>query len=101
SLARAVDPVARASRALEVRGRGTEIPARHNVQRIEKRPHGYDVYTDLGQEISCDVVMYATGRAPNTKGLGLAEIGVEMTKHGAIKVDERQRRSAQSIYAVG
>jgi glutathione reductase (NADPH) len=71
------------------------------VQRIEKHSHGYDVYTDIGQEISCDVVMYATGRKPNTKGLGLAEIGVEMTKNGAIKVDEWQRSSVKSIYAVG
>src|SRR5579862_7808708 len=69
--------------AQEMRGRGVQIHARQNVQRIEKRPHGYDVYTDMGQEISCDVVMYATGRAPNTRGLGLAEIGVEMTENGA------------------
>jgi glutathione reductase (NADPH) len=95
------DDDVRVNLALEMRGRGIQIHARHNVQRIEKRPHGYDVYTDLGQEISCDVVMYATGRAPNTKGLGLAEIGVEMTKNGAIKVDEWQRSSVKSIYAVG
>jgi glutathione reductase (NADPH) len=45
--------------------------------------------------------MYATGRAPNTKGLGLAEIGVEMKENGAIKVDEWQRTSVKNIYAVG
>jgi glutathione reductase (NADPH) len=45
--------------------------------------------------------MYATGRAPNTKGLGLAEIGVEMEPNGAIKVDEWQRTSVKNIYAVG
>jgi glutathione reductase (NADPH) len=87
--------------AQEMRGRGVEIHNRQNVQRIEKRLGGYDVYTDMGQEISCDVVMYATGRAPNTKGMGLAEIGVEMTENGAIKVDEWQRTSVKNIYAVG
>ncbi|HVH81472.1 MAG TPA: glutathione-disulfide reductase, partial [Stellaceae bacterium] len=87
--------------AQEMRGRGVQIHARQNVQRIEKRPHGYDVYTDMGQEISCDVVMYATGRAPNTKNMGLAEIGVAMDKNGAVKVDEWQRTSVPSIYAVG
>ena len=45
--------------------------------------------------------MYATGRAPNTKGIGLAEVGIEMQANGAIKVDEWQRTSVKSIYAVG
>jgi glutathione reductase (NADPH) len=91
----------RVNLAQEMRGRGVEIHNCANVQRIEKHQNGYDVYTDIGQEISCDVVMYATGRAPNTKGLGLAEIGVEMEKNGAIKVDEWQRASVKNIYAVG
>jgi glutathione reductase (NADPH) len=84
-----------------MRGRGVEIHNCQNVQRIEKRPGGYDVYTDIGEEISCDIVMYATGRMPNTKGMGLAEIGVEMEENGAIKVDEWQRSSVKNIYAVG
>jgi glutathione reductase (NADPH) len=91
----------RVNLAQEMRGRGVEIHNCANVQRIEKHQSGYDVYTDIGQEISCDVVMYATGRAPNTKGLGLAEIGVEMEENGAIKVDEWQRASVKNIYAVG
>jgi glutathione reductase (NADPH) len=95
------DDDVRVNLAQEMRGRGVQIHACHNVQRIEKHAHGYDVYTDIGQEISCDVVMYATGRAPNTKGLGLAEIGVELDKNGAIKVDEWQRTSVKNIYAVG
>ena len=95
------DDDVRINLAQEMRGRGVKIHTRTNVQRIEKHQNGYDVYTDIGQEISCDVVMYATGRAPNTKGLGLAELGVEMTENGAVKVDEWQRSSVKSIYAVG
>jgi glutathione reductase (NADPH) len=91
----------RVNLAQEMRGRGVEIHNCQNVQRIEKRPGGYDVYTDIGEEISCDIVMYATGRMPNTKGMGLAEIGVEMEENGAIKVDEWQRSSVKNIYAVG
>jgi glutathione reductase (NADPH) len=45
--------------------------------------------------------MYATGRKPNTKGMGLAEVGVAMKPNGAVKVDEWQRSSVQNIYAVG
>src|SRR6185437_11183678 len=72
------DDDVRVNLAQEMRGRSIDIHTRTNVARIEKSGAGYSVYTDIGQEISCDVVMYATGRAPNTKGLGLAEIGVEM-----------------------
>ncbi|GJM84543.1 hypothetical protein PR202_ga00224 [Eleusine coracana subsp. coracana] len=46
-------------------------------------------------------VMFATGRKPNTKNLGLEEVGVKMDKHGAIVVDEYSRTSVDSIWAVG
>ncbi|HZU88684.1 MAG TPA: FAD-dependent oxidoreductase, partial [Stellaceae bacterium] len=45
--------------------------------------------------------MYATGRRPNTKGLGLAEIGVALDDNGAVRVDEWSRSSVPNIYAVG
>jgi glutathione reductase (NADPH) len=85
----------------EMRGRGVDIRAGTQIARIDKTGSGYAVTTTDGKKIETDCVMYATGRAPNTKGLGLAEIGVEMTEHGAVKVDEWQRTSIKSIYAVG
>jgi glutathione reductase (NADPH) len=92
----------RVSLAQEMRNRGVEIHARTQVTRIEKDPReGYTVFTSIGQEISADIVMYATGRGPNTKGLGLAEVGVAMKENGAVKVDEWQRTSVPSILAVG
>jgi len=45
--------------------------------------------------------MFATGRRPNTKNLGLEEVGVEMDKNGAIVVDEYSHTSVDSIWAVG
>jgi len=87
--------------AQEMRGRGIEIHARTQVARIEKQDHGYSVYTAIGQEFSADVVMYATGRKPNTRGLGLAEIGVETTENGAVVVDEWSCSNIPNIYAVG
>ena len=45
--------------------------------------------------------MYATGRIPNTWGLGLDKAGVEITPHGAVKVDAWSRSTAASVYAVG
>ncbi|HTT79676.1 MAG TPA: glutathione-disulfide reductase [Stellaceae bacterium] len=88
--------------AQEMRGRGIEIHTRTTVARIEKDPReGYSVVTTIGQEISADLVMYATGRGPNTKGLGLREVGVETNERGAVVVDEWQRSTVPSIYAVG
>ncbi|KAG8073579.1 hypothetical protein GUJ93_ZPchr0006g45249 [Zizania palustris] len=46
-------------------------------------------------------VMFATGRRPNTKNLGLEEIGVIMDSNGAIVVDEYSRTSVDSVWAVG
>jgi glutathione reductase (NADPH) len=91
----------RVALAQEMRNRGIEIRARTQVARIEKYPHGYSVFTTQGQEISADLVMYATGRKPNTRRLGLAEIGVEMNREGAVVVDEWQRSTVPNIYAVG
>ncbi len=92
----------RVALAQEMRGRGIEIHARTQVARIEKAPReGYSVFTTIGQEFSADVVMYATGRKPNTRRLGLAEIGVELNHEGAVVVDEWQRSTVPNVYAVG
>jgi glutathione reductase (NADPH) len=85
----------------EMRIRGVDIRGGTQIARIDKTGAGYTVTTTDGKKIETDCVMYATGRAPNTKGLGLAELGVEMTENGAVKVDEWQRSSVKSIYAVG
>jgi glutathione reductase (NADPH) len=92
----------RVALAQEMRGRGIEIHARTQVARIEKAPReGYSVFTAIGQEISADLVMYATGRGPNTRGLGLEAIGVKANEKGAVLVDEWQKTSLPNIYAVG
>src|SRR4029077_3100166 len=86
----------------EMRGRGIDIRSNTQVARIDKNPEGYVVTTTAGDRIDTDLVMYATGRAPNTKRLGLAELGVELTANGAVVVDEWQRApKGPKIYAVG
>ena len=88
--------------AQEMRNRGIEIRTGTQIARILRGAHGgYSVFTALGQEISADLVMYATGRRPNTRGLGLAEAGVQLDANGAVVVDEWQRSSVPNIYAVG
>jgi glutathione reductase (NADPH) len=92
----------RVALAQEMRGRGVEIHTRARVARIEKAAReGYSVYTSDGREFSADLVMYATGRKPNTARLGLAEAGVALDEAGAVVVDEWSKSSLPNIYAVG
>ena len=55
-----------------------------------------------GQEpVVVDQVLFATGRRPNVAGLGLESAGVETDELGAIRVDEENRSTCPSIYAIG
>jgi NAD(P) transhydrogenase len=57
--------------------------------------------TRSGRRIVSDRLLYAAGRCGNTEELGLKELGIETDSRGIIKVDDRYRTSAPSIYAVG
>lgn len=63
--------------------------------------HGIWVKATNGTEKVYDQVMFATGRAPNTDGLGLAEIGVTLGRKGEVVVDEFSQTKVPSIYAIG
>ncbi len=54
-----------------------------------------------GSTIDAEIVLVATGRRPNTAGLGLQEVGVGLDAMGAVRVNERSQSSVPSIYAVG
>jgi len=51
--------------------------------------------------LTCDRVLVAVGRVPNTDKLGLDEVGIELHKKGFIPVDEHFATSAEGIYAIG
>ena len=54
-----------------------------------------------GDSETFGAVMFATGRWPNTRGMGLEEAGVAMDDRGTIKVDDYSQTSVPGIYAVG
>jgi glutathione reductase (NADPH) len=87
--------------AQEMRRRGIEIHARSRITRIEKGRGGVSVFTEIGQEHSAGVVLAATGRAPNTAGIGLEAVGVAVADHGGIVVDDWSRTTVENIFAVG
>src|SRR5258708_712669 len=46
-------------------------------------------------------LLVATGRTPNTKGIGLEQAGVELNEHGYIKVNDRLETTAANVWAMG
>lgn len=54
-----------------------------------------------GQQIEADTVLLATGRRPNTQGLGLQAAGVRLDARGAIEVDAHYQSSLPSVLAIG
>jgi glutathione reductase (NADPH) len=54
-----------------------------------------------GREGAFDAVLFATGRQPNTAGLGLEEAGIALDPAGYVQVDEWQDTSVRGVHAVG
>jgi glutathione reductase (NADPH) len=81
--------------------RGVAFMLGRNLASIERVADGLLVTLDNGTTIACDQVLIATGRAPNTKGLGLDEAGVALGAKGEIRVDPYSQTNIPSIYAVG
>ena len=56
---------------------------------------------DSETTLDADVVLVATGRKPYTDGLGLKELGVELTDRGQVKTDDHWATSVKGVYAIG
>ena len=101
NILRGFDEDLRDTLAAEMEKKGISIRRETVVDAIEKKDGRYVVALSGGEKIETGLVMYATGRAPNTAGMGLAEIGVEMNKKGAVIVDDWSRSSVSNIFALG
>jgi dihydrolipoamide dehydrogenase len=53
------------------------------------------------EPLTCDQVLLAVGRIPNTDGLGLETVGLATDGRGRIPVDERFRTGVEGLYAIG
>ena len=98
---RGFDDDVRATLAREISGKGIDLRVESQVARIDAAGRRLEVTLKGGDVIAADLVMYATGREPNTSGLGLAEAGVDLDDAGAVKVDRYSRTSVPNIYAIG
>ena len=87
--------------ATEMRKKGVDVRVGVKVSALERGADGIRVLLAGGGEFLADAVLYATGRVPNTRGLGLESLGVSLAPNGAIEVDEHYRTNVPSIYALG
>jgi glutathione reductase (NADPH) len=82
--------------------KGIDFRFKSTLEKIEKCEDGSLHVTMTGcDDIEAEAVLFATGRTPNTDGLGLDKVGVELGEKGQIKVDADNRSSVPSIFAVG
>jgi glutathione reductase (NADPH) len=85
----------------EMRNRGITVTCGHTVTEIQKAGEEFGTRLSDNSTIKSDKVMFAIGRHPNVSGFGLERLGIKISSHGGIEVDEFSRTSVSNIYAVG
>ncbi|MEE8165151.1 MAG: glutathione-disulfide reductase, partial [Myxococcota bacterium] len=98
---RGFDDDVRTHLAEQIRSKGVDLRFETNVTAIEKQEQGLRATLTDGSTLDADQILFATGRHPNSKNLGLEALGVELAPDGAIEVDEYSRSSVPSIWAIG
>jgi glutathione reductase (NADPH) len=101
ALLRGFDDDLRVHLAAEMRRRGVDLRLRADVTRIERGAGGLRLSLLSGEVVEADAVLYATGRVPNTAGLGLEALRVALGPVGEIVVDAFSQSSVRSIWAIG
>lgn len=80
---------------------GVDLRVNSDVAKLEKTATGILVTLKDGTTEEVDQVLYATGRIPNTAGLNLGKVGVQVDARGRIVVDEHYTSTVPSIFALG
>ncbi len=87
--------------AEQMRLKGIKLLFNTRINSMEQQGSRYLVNASGTAPLPADLVMYATGRRPNTANLGLETAGVKLNDKGAIVVDDEYRSSVSSVYAIG
>ncbi len=80
---------------------GVDLKLNADVARIERSKDGLQVTLVDGSMVLADTVLYATGRVPNVKGLGLEALGIALGRDKAIVVNEDYQTNLPSVFALG
>jgi glutathione reductase (NADPH) len=100
-LLRGFDAELGARLAEEMGRRGLAISLNRSPVALVKKGAAVEVQFNDGSTAEFDLVMFATGRKPNTRDLGLESAGVKLDAAGAVLVDQYSRSSVDSIHAIG
>ncbi len=84
-----------------LREEGLDIRTNANVRRVGAVKEGVAVELEDGGEVRAKRLLLATGRRPNTQGVGLERVGVETNGAGEVVVDEFLRTSAPHVFSAG
>ena len=98
---RGFDDEARGLVAEEMIQSGIDLHLGTNVLDMERDEGGVRVTSTNGTEKVFGAVLFATGRDPNTAGIGLEEVGVNLGRKGEVVVDAYSQSSVPSIHAIG
>jgi glutathione reductase (NADPH) len=82
-------------------GFANNIHADRTVTKVTKNDDKYVLIFADGSTHETDLVLWATGRAPNVENINLDKAGVELNDRGFIAVDKYQNTTAENVYAVG
>ena len=85
----------------EISNKNIDLMFNSDVSSIDSRGDSRIISLSDGQEISCDLVLYATGRKPNTADLGLENTKVQLGEQGQVLINERYQTGQNNIYAIG
>ena len=84
---------------------GINFHMQHKVEKIKKNNNNAVVSTISSEgtkkDFECDVVLISVGRKPNTEGLNLQKIGVELDEKKRVKTDKNFKTNQDNIYAIG
>ncbi|MFK7754103.1 MAG: glutathione-disulfide reductase [Sedimentitalea sp.] len=98
---RGFDDEARGLVASEMQAQGIQICTGTNILELRREGKGVWVKATNGDERVFDQVLFATGRDPNSRDMGLEDTGVTIGRRGEIVVDEYSQTGVPSIYAIG
>lgn len=85
----------------EMRAAGIKIESETLVRSIARKDGRLSLRLAGEDLCETDLVLFATGRHPNTRGLGLESVGIRCDEWGCIEVDEWSATSVPGIFAVG
>lgn len=101
-LARDTEPEVAAGLARILQADGVTLRLRAEVVRVERAVGSVIAQLADGSVAKADRILLAAGRAPSARGLGLAELGIDLTTTGAVPVDDHCRVPGQPhVWAAG